>query len=466
MPRDELTKDFQGDSAEDRKARALIKNERKAAAFDYAIAKARQFPQQADEIASLKASVAAMERSLNRPIEVKAALAPPAQPKPAVRRPRIGQTVALAIAAELVRRLDNTRPSDFIKQVLPRDEDRLARRLAERFHKAATQPGHTTTPGWGEELVPHAMSELYQDLAPTSAMARLVDAGFARRLDFRGAGSLTVPRRTRGTLGGHWVQEGSTIPVKGGEFQATTANRFKMAVISTLSEEIKRVSRPEIVGLIETALREDTAMSLDAFFLDDQSAVPGVRPGGILVGASDQASAGTTIDDVAADLRWLLGKLIAVRARRPVLLINPLLIASLGLKYAPGTGVSPFVADIAKGQLAGIPYIAADSVPVDQVIALDGDSLMIGLDLPEFDTTSEASVVILDSNGTAPAMGTADGNVDETTSVHLSDAAGTVPPAQVRSMWQTWSVAARYIQPASWHFVRSDAVFRLTGVAW
>ncbi|MGR3615952.1 MAG: hypothetical protein ACU0BB_07910 [Paracoccaceae bacterium] len=223
------------------------------------------------------------------------------------------------------------------------------------------------------------------------------------------------------------------------------------------------MSRPEIVGLVREAIIEDTGAALDSFFMDANGTVPTLRPAGILSDAKTQASAGASVENVMTDLLWLLEEMIAVRARKPVLLINPLLVAALGMKTTTGTGISPFTETLARGELAGIPLIVGDTVDVTQIIAMDADSLYAGVDIPEFNLSDQATIVMADDDGVAPSHGDGDG-VGIGEGIQVSDAAGT--GAQVRSAFQTWETLVRFAQPVTWKLARPDVVAAITGVAY
>lgn len=74
---------------------------------------------------------------------------------------------------------------------------------------------------------------------------------------------------------------------------------------------------------------------------------------------------------------------------------------------------------------------------------------------------------MVSDDGVAPNMSAATraDAVDFAGSLHVSDAAGTTPPSELRSMFQTISVAMRSITPTSWGQTR-DAVSRITGASY
>ncbi|MEO9777452.1 MAG: phage major capsid protein [Sedimentitalea sp.] len=454
------------DEAHEEKATQALRDEAYRAAFDM---RAKQqskdiaaLPSLTERVAKLTGEIEGLERALQRPVTVNATLPAPAKPKPAVAVPTAVRTLAVVIGAEFQRRSDHTPIGKFVDAALPGDANRLMRKAALGMHKSAINPGSTTGVEWAQELTGSRTLDLFEELAPRSAMAQLVAGGYARRLSFGRDAFVTIPRRETGTLPAAWIQEDATIPVKAGSFTTATAHRYKLGVIAAVSEEIRGVSQPEIVDLIEASILEDTATALDGFLVDAEAGVTGVRPAGIALGATSQVSSGSTVADVHMDLKWLLSQLVSIRARKPVLLIHPVRAASLSLTLND-LGVAVFADQIANGMLAGLPLIQSANLPTDQVIAVDADSLFVALEQPEIDLSNSATLVMADDDGTAPTMSETDA-VDTAGSIQVSDAAGA--GAQVRSMWQSWSVAVRFVQPTSWALARPGAVSVLTGVAW
>lgn len=106
----------------------------------------------------------------------------------------------------------------------------------------------------------------------------------------------------------------------------------------------------------------------------------------------------------------------------------------------------------------GVTYIAETTV--------DLDSLFLAPDAPEIDFSDDATLVMLDDDGVAPAMAET-GAITEAGSVSISDAATVAGgPAEIVNPSQIRAQALRLIQPISFRFGRPDTVHVLTGVAW
>jgi len=405
-------------------------------------------------------SLEALIEAVKRPNHL---IAPP-EPK-TVTRATFSESLSVGVLGGILRRTNGTAFPDLLNLWAKGDKNRQRRAFATTAYKSMVEPASTTSAGWAAELVTSSPSEYFDPADKTTIVPRLSE--MARTVPFLGQNSATITRRAEDAkINAGFVGEGNTIPVEKDGYTAATINRNKLAVITVLSKELAKVSVPNAIDLVRRSIFTDTAEATDGFMFDALPAVAGIRPAGLLNGVTGHPSAGGSVENVLADLKYLLGQMIAIRARKPVILINPLLVASLSLKTTEGIGVSPFKEDLAKGLLGGLPYIAADTMPTDQVYALDADSLYIGVDAPEIDLSEHASLVMLNDDGVDPTMKATDA-VDAAGSVHISDAASVAGgPAQVLSVFQTNSIAMRYVQPVTWATARSNILAQLTGVAW
>ena len=331
--------------------------------------------------------------------------------------------------------------------------------------KAATAPAYTTVAGWAEELTDTALAGFIDELRPVSIYGRLAEAGIA--IPFGMNNAVTVPYRSgNGQVPGSFVGEGNTIPVKQGAFSSTTFNRYKAAVITAFSKELQRVSNPQIEGLMRDAILTDTGIMLDSVVTNvAATAVAGIRPASPWNGADTQASAGDTLENILTDIRFLFDTLSAANAgRNPYIVLNPARLTGLSM-LTNANGSFVFRDEIAQGRLMGVPLIVSTNCPADQVYIIDAADFGTAFGSPEFDVSEQASLVMADDDGVAPTM--ADTNaISEAGSLHISDAAGTTPPTEVRSMFQTWEMALRMVLPISWGMMRAGTVAYLTAVSW
>lgn len=331
--------------------------------------------------------------------------------------------------------------------------------------KAATDPAYTTVAGWAQELTDTALVGFINELKPVSIYGALAMAGTA--IPFGNNNAVTMPYRSAaGQVPGSFVGEGNTIPVKQGGFSSITFNRYKAAVITAFSKELQRVSNPQIEGLMRDAIVTDTGIMLDSVITGvGNTAIAGIRPASPWNGAATQASAGDTQANILTDIRFLLDTLSAANAgRNPYIVINPARLTGLSL-LTNANGSFVFRDEIAQGRLMGIPLIVSTNCPADHVFIMDCADFGTAFGTPEFDVSEQATLVMADDDGVAPTM--ADTNaVSAAGSLHVSDAAGTVPPTVVRSMFQTWELGLRMVLPISWGMMRAGTVAYLTAVSW
>lgn len=194
--------------------------------------------------------------------------------------------------------------------------------------KAATTEGTTTGVGWAQELTDSGMGDFYRELPPSSITAALIRNG-ACQIDLGRLNSLTVPKDTRDTMPAEWHEEGKMLPVKQDQLSSVTMNRASIGVISTFTNELQKVSVPQIEAIIRRSVLEDTSTGIGTYLIDNSDAVSGLRPAGLLFGVTPQASAGSDIAGVLDDLKFLANAMIVARAVSPCLLIHPINVAAL-----------------------------------------------------------------------------------------------------------------------------------------
>ena len=352
--------------------------------------------------------------------------------------------------------------------------------------KSAVAPADTTTAGWAAELVDSSTAAFLDDLRGVSVFAALRASSMA--LDFGKSNSIKIPRRdlsgTHGTdMAGSFVGELGVIPVKKLGLTSQTLNRYKMAVISTMSSEIMDQSIPSIEAIIRRAMVDDTAQALDNALLDASAAVAGVRPAGLMHGVTATASSGATSTNVITDLKVLLTALSTANlGAKPVLIMNTQRL--LGLSTVTNSvGQMMFRDEIASGRLMGIPVIASTHVPAASVMIVDADSFVSASGTPEFKLSDQTVLTMANADGSAPTQAGADsdftagdlGTAEEVPPKGgiIVNGDGTGAPAgtsmtnyQAMSMYQQDAVALRMIMPLSWGTIRTASVAALSGVAW
>jgi hypothetical protein len=401
---------------------------------------------------------------------------------------------AAAQAPAVIKSFDNREQKPFailakqasIALIAHQERKTVEQVLAERFKgdqvasaivKTAVLGADTTTAGWAAELVRNDVAGFIEALKPVSVYAGL--AGFGTAIPFGNANTITVPRRgVTGGLAGAFVGEAGVIPVGRSSFGSQILERYKMAVISVFSRELSRVSTPQIEELIRTGMLNDTAVALDTALLDGAAAVAGVRPAALTRGAATAAgTAGGDIDAVVADIKGMVGTMVAANTgARPVLIVPATSKLNLGLMQN-AMGEFSFRDEVANNRLLGIPLIASTTVPDATAILVDAAYFATAFGTPEFDVSDTATLTMANADGTAPtqamdnagALGTA-GQVlpDRGISVHGGVSGAASAGYQAQSMFQTWQSAVRMVMPLSWGVMRppAEAVVTRTAITW
>lgn len=344
--------------------------------------------------------------------------------------------------------------------------------------KTAVMAADTTTTGWAAELTRTDVAGFIEALRGVSVYASLAAAGTA--IPFGNANSISVPRRgTTGGLAGAFVGEGGVIPVGQTAFGATSLHRYKMGIISAFTKELSRVSTPQIEALIRSAMLADTAKALDDALLSSQAAVAGVRPAGILVGASTAAgTAGGGTAAVVADIKAMVGVMVAANSgSKPVLIVPATTKLSVGL-MSTTLGDFLFRDELSRGTLLGIPVVASTHVPASTAILVDADAFATAFGTPEFDVSDTATLTMANADltpptqansGAAGAAGARAGEVTPDGGIFVQGTTGTGSVGYTaQSMFQQWQTAVRMVMPLSWGVMRpaSEVVVSRTAITW
>lgn len=319
--------------------------------------------------------------------------------------------------------------------------------------RAATAPATMSDSTWAGALVREEVAGFFQAPNANSVYGALVAMMVPPPPVFDEAGRIRYTQAGEtGDLAGDFVDEAEPIPVKQGHVTSTILSPHKLAVISTLTREIAKQSQPPAEETIGKMLRDDTTEVLDARLLDAVAATD-KRPAGLLYGVTQQPAASGTdpVANVTADLHTLLDPLLAEKATRPVLLMNPA--RALGLRLTVNAnGVFVFATDIGNDELGGVEVVVSHSVPSGTVIALDLDTFVTASGgLPEL-LVSEAATLHMEGAIPAPIVG--------------GTPAAPVPAVPTRSLFQTATLGLRLIVMLDWAMRRPGLVTAITGVQW
>jgi HK97 family phage major capsid protein len=319
--------------------------------------------------------------------------------------------------------------------------------------RAAVNPAQTTVAGWAAELVTSANVSFMDRLLASSIYGPLSNAG--QRLSFgNGINSIKIPTRTTTSkITGAWVAEGGAKPVKKASLSTVTLEPYKLAVISTFTEEMALYSSPAIEGIIRQAMTDDTSEQLDTFLIDATAKSTGVRPAGLLNGVTPltATASGTAAEKMIADLKQLVAAILAAGGgRNIVMLINPAQALSLGLVQTT-TGDFVFGSVEAAGAKMNARFIVSQTVTAGRIIAIDAADFVTATgDTPRFAVSTEAT--IHEEDTTPLAIGT------------VGSPATVAAPA--RSLFQTDSVAIRMSLYVTWIMRRTGMVQTIASVGW
>jgi len=319
-----------------------------------------------------------------------------------------GSLIARAATVHLLAHIEKKNIDQIIAERYSRDDQIGPVIKAIQVRRSATPVADTTTVGWAAELVQNDVRGFLTDLQPLSVYAALRAQGIG--LEFGGAHSVTIPSRAgHGTdMAGAFVGEGGVIPVKKLGLGSQRLDRYKLAVISAMTEELVQQSNPTIEAVVHQAMLEDTATALDIAFLDASPLVAGIRPAGMLNGVTETASSGALAANIITDIKVLLAAMITGNlGARPVLIMNN--IRLLGLSTVTNaTGDFMFRDEVASMRLLGIPVLASANVPADKVMIVDAASFAAANGTPQFKVSDQTTLTMANSDHTIPSQAAAD----------------------------------------------------------
>ena len=242
------------------------------------------------------------------------------------------------------------------------------------------------------------------------------------------------------------------IPVRQGAFSSQTLTPKKVAVITTWTREMNDHSIPAIEGLLREAIQLDTSVAIDTVLIDANAATT-IRPAGLLNGVgATSATAGGGIAALIGDITALINSISAAtygNVRNLAWLVNQTDMLRASLLNAPNTGIFPFKAEIAAGNLSGIPFIDSATVPTKTMILVDAaDFVVVGGEAPRMEMSDQATL-----------------HMEDTTPADLVASPSTVAAPQ-RSLFQTDSLALRMVMPLNWTQRRAGTVAWTQNVTW
>lgn len=311
--------------------------------------------------------------------------------------------------------------------------------------KADQTIGTATTAGWALELVQTVNQGFLNALIGYSIYPTIRDRGIA--LSFDGVGTVKIPRRTAGTAGGGFVEEGEPIRVGKITTAAATLTPKKMGVIVAFSKELTKRATPAIEAIVRRAILEDTTSILDAAILD-ATASSDARPAGLLNGVSAVASGYGGGDHVAVkeDFKALLAPFISANAADTVTVVmNPAQALSIAMMDGPDNNMNWFNAIRDR-----VTIVESTHATAARLVAFRNSDFATAMgDMPEFDMSEQATI-----------------HMEDTTPLEIVSGTGPTTADPVRSLWQTNSVGVRMLMDVSWVMARTGMVQWIDGTSY
>ncbi len=307
--------------------------------------------------------------------------------------------------------------------------------------RAPVAAGTTTDSTWAAPLA-HAQvlsNEFVELLRPETILGKLN----LRRVPF----NVLIPGQSTGSTVG-WVGQTGPKPVSALSFADITLGVNKVAGIVVISDELARLSTPSAEALIQADLIAQTAQFLDVSFIDPAStAISGVRPAAVTVGATTVAASGTDSDALRSDVRAAYQAWISTNQNNTgaAWVTTPGLAMAIGMMLNPlGQPEFPGVGATG-GTFMGLPMVVSESVPSDTA----GTLLVL---------IKQSEILLADDGGVAI-------DVSREASLQMNSTPDNPATAATvfTSLWQQNLVGIRAERWITWAKRRPQAVAVITG---
>lgn len=390
-----------------------------------------------------RAESALAVRAASNPAPASAAQSP-SRPRIEVNKTREKGYFAFAGVASIIKAFTQRTSAVAIAEAAYKDDPEVAVVV-----RAATDPATMTDAAWAAPLVRETWGEFLELLRDVSIYPNLPGL----RLEFDRAGKIDLPKNVgRGQLAGVWVDEGAPIPVREGTYGTVDLAPKALAMISTFTKKIANHSMPAIQDLVQEQLIDDTAESLDTYYLDANARSTG-RPAGLQdtteTGAGNiNAATGGTAAAINADLKGAITRYLTARAGpNAVWILSRINVLNLRTVQDAASGEFIFRAEVDNGQLLGYPFLVSQNIADDLVVLQGSQAVAYGNDYaPVIDVSEEATIVY-----------------DDTAPDHVLPDTNTQP---AKSMFQMMGIAVRMHMGLDWRIARPGGIQVLTAVNW
>ena len=192
-----------------------------------------------------------------------------------------------------------------------------------------------------------------------------------------------------------WVGEGELKPITAREYDAEALQPYKANIVTVVSRELWRFSRPSIEEANRRSLARSVAQFLDEQFLDPTvAAIAGLNPASVTNGSTPVVSTGPAAAQIQTDLNGMLATL-----------------ASFGEpRFIMGRGTAAHIAgssgaifpkiNVNGGELCGIPVSTAEHL-AGFIALVDLSDILVAVDPLSIAIFSQGSIILDD--GTSPS---------------------------------------------------------------
>lgn len=319
--------------------------------------------------------------------------------------------------------------------------------------KAAVAAGTTTEATWALPLVAYTQfsGDFVNYLRPQTIIGKFGSGGIPalRPIPF----NVHVRGQTSGGSA-YWVGQGAPAPLTKFDFNDVQMGYTKLATISTITEELLRLSDPSAEMLVRDGLRDAIVAKIDETFIDPAiAAVSNVSPASVTNGVTAIVSSGNDADAIRADVKSAMTTFIAANnaPTAGVWIMSATVALSLSLIRNPlGAKEFPEITMLG-GRFEGLPvivseYIQADSAGSYVVLANASDIWLADNGIVTVDASNQVSLQMLDNP--------------------TNNSSGSTTATSMISMWQTGTVAYKAERWINWKKRRNSAVTYVSGVNW
>jgi hypothetical protein len=293
--------------------------------------------------------------------------------------------------------------------------------------RAASTPATTTTAGWLAEIAQTRIEALLATFGPASCGAALLRRGTV--LAFDGAAKISIPGiSTAGSSFTSFIVQGAAIPVR--QLVTSTGTSLdprKFATLFSLTRE--QVDSSNAEQLVRMVMTESLSVALDAA-LFSSTAGDTSRPPGILVSVTPlSAASGGGLAAMTKDIAALVAA------------VSPMCGMDLAFVTTPDalTKIRMNVFDFP------YPLFASNQVTAGSIICVGLPALVSAFSLlPRIDASRDVEIAM----DTAPPIDISGGTT------------------VLKSMYQTDSIAIRFILDVAWNVRSSSAIAVINSITW